>query len=323
LRAKAESKNFGFAIELDEPACLSCGAKQLIKSGLRKNKYGDVQRYKCQSCGFRFTVNLGFQKMKNSPKIITLIMDLYVKGISTRKIVQHLHDFYDLKVDHSTIVRYVQKYTQIIKEFVDEAVTPNLKNTIFHMDETLVNVKNTEKMGKGFYSYAWTVMDSHTRFLLACEISKHRTASDGVRTLQKAQDLAGCKPMAVITDSYQGYSQIVKDVFYTREKPRPIHIQTKAIAHGMDNVRIERQFGELKDRTKVMRGLGNDKGAQTYADLHRINHNFVKPHMSLNNKTPAQVAGINLPLGENKWLDLIKISALNNKTNKHKSSQNV
>jgi transposase-like protein len=315
LRAKAENKNFGFSIELDEPVCLSCGAKELIKSGLRKNRYGDVQRYKCQSCNFRFTVNLGFQKMKNSPKIITLIMDLYVKGISTRKVVQHLQDFYDLKVDQSTVVRYVQRYTEIIKNFVDEAVTPNFKNPVWHMDETMINIKNTEKMGKGFYSYAWTVMDSHTRFLLAMQISKHRTVSDGVTTLKKAEKVAQGKPMAVITDSYQWYSQIVKDVFYTREKPRPLHIKTKAIAKGMDNVRIERQFGELKDRTKVMRGIGNDKSAQIYADLHTINHNFIKPHMALNNRTPAQVAGINLPLGKNKWLGLIKISARNKKFN--------
>lgn len=61
-----------------------------------------------------------------------------------------------------------------------------------------------------------------------------------------------------------------------------------------------------------MRGLGNDKTAQTYVDLYRINHNFIKPHMALNNQTPAQVAGINLSLGENKWLDLIKISAHEN-----------
>jgi hypothetical protein len=55
-----------------------------------------------------------------------------------------------------------------------------------------------------------------------------------------------------------------------------------------------------------MRGLGNDKGAQTYADLHRIHHNFIKPHMALNNQTPAQVAGIDLQLGQNKWLALIR-----------------
>lgn len=80
----------------------------------------------------------------------------------------------------------------------------------------------------------------------------------------------------------------------------------------MDNVRIERQFGELKDRTKVMRGLGNDKGAQTYADLHRINHNFVKPHMALNGKAPAEVCGIKVE-GKNKWLTLIQNATKGNK----------
>ncbi len=303
LRTKAESKNFGFITELNEPACLSCGAKQLIKSGLRKNKYGDIQRYKCKTCGFRFTVNLGFQKMKNSPKIITLVMDLFVKGCSTRKIVQHLQEFYDLKVDHSTIVRYVQKYTQVIKEFVD-SLTPQLSGT-WHADETLLNVKDTEPMGKGLYSYAWACMDSQTRFLLACEISKHRYASDGTKMFKKAEQVAKGKPMSIITDSYRGYNDAIKGAFYTMAKPRPIHIKTKAIKHGMDNVRMERHFGELKNRTKSMRGLGNDETAQIYADLHRINHNFVKPHMALNGKTPAEVCGIMVE-GKNKWFTLIQ-----------------
>lgn len=311
LRAKAESKNFGFAIDLNEPSCLSCGAKELIKSGLRKNKYGEVQRYKCKSCGFRFTVNLGFQKMKNSPKIITLVMDLWANGMSSRKISRHLQQFYELSVDQRTVLRYVERYTKVIKEFVD-SITPQLSG-IWHADETLLNIKDTERIGMGFYSYAWACMDSQTRFLLACEISKHRGAKDGVKMFRKAQSIANGKPMAIITDSYRGYNDAIKDVFYTNTKPRPVHIKSKAIKHGMDNVRMERHFGELKNRTKTMRGLGNDKGAQTYADLHRINHNFVKPHMSLNNQTPAQVAGIDLPLGNNKWLGLIKISAKHSK----------
>lgn len=73
----------------------------------------------------------------------------------------------------------------------------------------------------------------------------------------------------------------------------------------MDNVRMERHFGELKNRTKSMRGLGNDESAQIYADLHRINHNFVKPRVALNGKTPAEVCGIKVE-GKNKWLTLIQ-----------------
>ncbi len=40
------------------------------------------------------------------------------------------------------------------------------------------------------------------------------------------------------------------------------------------------------------------KGVQVY-------HNFIKPHMGLNGKTPAEAAGIKVE-GENKWLTLIQ-----------------
>lgn len=40
------------------------------------------------------------------------------------------------------------------------------------------------------------------------------------------------------------------------------------------------------------------KGMQIY-------HNFVRPHMSLEGKTPAELAGIQVE-GKNKWLTLIR-----------------
>ena len=59
---------------------------------------------------------------------------------------------------------------------------------------------------------------------------------------------------------------------------------------------------------KSRRGLGNDKSTQTFSELLRINHNFVKPHEGLDGKTPAQAANIDLNLGADKYLDLIKRS---------------
>jgi hypothetical protein len=43
------------------------------------------------------------------------------------------------------------------------------------------------------------------------------------------------------------------------------------------------------------------KGVQLY-------HNFIKPHMGLNGKTPAEAAGIQVK-GENKWLTIIQNAA--------------
>ncbi len=35
-------------------------------------------------------------------------------------------------------------------------------------------------------------------------------------------------------------------------------------------------------------------------------YNFVRPHEALDGKTPAEMAGLGLNLGENKWLGLMK-----------------
>jgi len=41
-------------------------------------------------------------------------------------------------------------------------------------------------------------------------------------------------------------------------------------------------------------------------DDFRIYYNFIRPHQALNGKTPAEVANLDLNLGQNKWLSLIK-----------------
>jgi transposase InsO family protein len=66
---------------------------------------------------------------------------------------------------------------------------------------------------------------------------------------------------------------------------------------------MERFNGKLRDREKIMRSLKTPEtpiisGMQIY-------HNYVRPHMALDGKTPAEVAGIEVK-GENKWLTLIQ-----------------
>ena len=69
---------------------------------------------------------------------------------------------------------------------------------------------------------------------------------------------------------------------------------------------VERLNGTVRERNKVMRGLEGDPTAQIIIDGFRIYYNFIKPHMALNGKTPAQLAKIDLELGRNKWLSLVK-----------------
>ena len=53
-------------------------------------------------------------------------------------------------------------------------------------------------------------------------------------------------------------------------------------------------------------GFGSFSGAESFMNLKHIIHNFVNPHQQLKGRTPAEAAEIDLNLGRNKLLNLIK-----------------
>ncbi len=82
--------------------------------------------------------------------------------------------------------------------------------------------------------------------------------------------------------------------------------------HGLkhNNNAIERYNGKTKDRIKNIRSnFKSFEGAENFMNLRHIIHNFVNPHQELKDKTPAEMAEINLKLGRNKLLGLIRYLA--------------
>jgi putative transposase len=70
--------------------CPQCQSDQIVKHGIRHNKYGDIQRYSCRNCYKRFTINLGFERMHATPQMITSAMQLYFTGESLRNVQKFL-----------------------------------------------------------------------------------------------------------------------------------------------------------------------------------------------------------------------------------------
>ena len=66
---------------------------------------------------------------------------------------------------------------------------------------------------------------------------------------------------------------------------------------------MERLNGEFRDREKIMRGV--KKTDSVIFDGSQIYHNYLRPHMGLEGKTPAEACGIEVK-GKNKWLTLIQ-----------------
>jgi hypothetical protein len=67
---------------------------------------------------------------------------------------------------------------------------------------------------------------------------------------------------------------------------------------------VERWHGTLKDRLKPMRGMDKSEIYQLILQGFIFNYNYLRPHDSLNGKTPAEVAKIDFPY--KRWLDIIQ-----------------
>jgi transposase-like protein/Zn finger protein HypA/HybF involved in hydrogenase expression len=291
-------------VKSDE-GCRYCGSLDVVKIGMRHNIHGDVQRYLCNQCRRKFVNNEGFEKVKATPKAITSALDCYFKGMSQRKIVNHLKMVEGVSVTQPCVLKWIRKYIDLMKDYLDK-FTPQLGG-MWHSDETMINVRKTEQIDGENYSWAWNLLDHETRFLIASEVTKHRNIEDARKVLQDAKQVAnGQNPDFIVTDKLPAYKQAVTKEFYTMKKPRTQHVKLKNIREGTNNNIVERLHGTIKERTKVMRGLDNDESAQRMMDANRLYYNFLRLHQALGGKTPAEKAGIDLNLEGNKWEELIR-----------------
>ncbi len=272
----------------DAFGCKFCGSLHVTKYGKKNGK----QNYMCKSCGRKFVLNKGFEGMHFDPRIVATTLDLYFKGISLRKISDHLKQFYALEVNHSTVFRWVVKYVDVIEAYV-ETLEPEVGN-IWHGDEMKVRVK-------GQWKWLWNMMDEKTRFQLVSMIAETREAQDAKRTFRKSKEVTGKKPRLVVTDGLQGYHSAFNSEFYDHRQSVK-HIANVALQSGLNNS-IERMHGSIREREKVMRGI---KSMETpFIKGNRIYLNFVRPHQALGGRTPAEAAGIGVE-GKNKWMGLLE-----------------
>ena len=160
----------------------------------------------------------------------------------------------------------------------------------------------------GKWTWLWNVMDAGTRFLLATHVSQTRESKDARKPFAKAKEIAKGKPAIMVTDGLHTYIDAFKKEFFTRRNPRTKHIRKPRFVDRTNNNIVERLQGSIREREKVMRGLKSEPAAKTMIEGYRAYYNFIRPHQSLNGRTPAEEANLDLKLGANKWLSLIKKS---------------
>lgn len=290
----------------DDVKCPYCSSTELKKKGTRKNKQGVKQLYLCKSCKKKFSIDDGFKNMKNNQKIITLSLDLYFKGVSQNSITDHLRQFYDVEVNQSTVSRWIRKYMEIISDYA-RTLTPDVSG-MWAIDEMMLKCN-------GEWNWLWNLMDTDTRFLITSMISQGRTRDVETARLpmREAREATGKCPDVIISDGLNAYKEAVKTEFKKNNGQNlkaTVHVREIAITNSeRNNNKIERLHGTMRQRNKVQRGLKHVEPSKVFVDGFKTYYNFIRPHMSLNGKTPAEMAGIDLELDGNKWAEIIKLSA--------------
>jgi len=150
--------------EIDHPQCDKCGSFNVVKNGQRKSKMGLRQRYRCNDCEHRFTVDI-IKHRKGNTKLIALCMDLYFKGLSLRKISDTIEQFYNLKISHVAVRDWINEFMNKINAYVSK-YNPDL-GEVWNIDEQKVKTE-------GEWVYSWNILDEKTRFLIANTTTKQR-----------------------------------------------------------------------------------------------------------------------------------------------------
>lgn len=173
----------------DSIRCDRCRSPSVIRNGLRHNKSGDVPTYLCRSCGKRFAGRDGFHNRRVDPEKIALALDLYFRGMSLRKIADHFAQVHRLKLNASTVYRWVRYYSKLAAEWMDAQGART--GECWHIDETVINVN-------GRNEYLWNVLDGESRFLLATHISHDRSLANTRAPIRKAKSVTADRPTDVL-----------------------------------------------------------------------------------------------------------------------------
>ena len=273
--------------------CKYCGSEAILKFGT----YKGVQRYWCKSCKRKFKADDTTLKMKTDASEVSAALSMWFEGMSIEAINRQLIQDYGHGHSSATIYEWIQKY---MKYAVDSGKDYHPKvGDIWVADETYVRVdklrpqdntvKNPYSKSKAAkWLVCWDIIDSETRFLLATRLTTSRTKKDAQLLMDRAIAKAGKAPRVVYTDALASYLDVNygKDAAHRVGGPFDIENNTNL---------IERFHGTFKARTKVMRALKNLNTAHSFLDSWLVHYNYLRPHESLNGKTPAEAAGIKYP----------------------------
>jgi len=293
--------------------CPHCKSEETIKRGyFQTEAHGKQQRFFCKSCGKKFIHQTAFYRMRNNSQKITCGLDLFCRGLSTRGVQEHFKAFFPHNSDHSTILRWIRKFSLQIANYTDNLKVKSGSYT--EIDEMEFQRRKSHRRKAGTdKNWLINAIDVKNRFLISSSYFKYRSQKNIKQILANAKNKSGEQIKIVTTDGYTAYEKAVKQTWgydlHTRKYKIEHRVVTQRKGEGF-NIWVERLNGMFRQRTKTFRGLhGSVESAYAIMKVIEIFYNFVNKHGALKGKSPSELAIPSLQFETpNRWLELIKLS---------------
>lgn len=231
--------------------------------------------------GFRFPSNI----------ILAALNLSYIGKCTSRDISLLLKQLFNVDVSHVTVNNWVTRFAGLFKAISDELTRSlDFNSDEWHLDETVIKIA-------GKKHYIWLAIDSETRFVLDYHLSPSRSSDESHSLVNSIKDMGS--PKSIVTDRYKAYIQPISLLMSDCT-----HITVEDFKDEISNNLIESFFSQFKSWYKNKRGFECFESANRAIMMYIFYYNFVLPHSSLDDLTPAEVAGLNLS-ERDKWRFLI------------------
>ena len=112
-RSTKRREALGSTIQSKPDFCPLCDGRRIIKRGLRKNSFRQLQIYFCRDCGRYFSSLAGLKGVKYPPRIIARALCLYNLGHSQEEAARRIASEHRITVPRRTISDWISGYRSI------------------------------------------------------------------------------------------------------------------------------------------------------------------------------------------------------------------
>jgi transposase-like protein len=201
------------------------------------------------------------------PDVIVLAVRWYLRFALSYRDVGELLAERGIEVDHTTVYRWVQRFTPLLADAARPCRHP--VGTRWQVDETYVKVA-------GQWRYVYRAVDQFGQ-VIDVFVSPRRDATAARRFFDRAIAATRTRPAEVITDRAATYPIVLDELL-----PAAWH-RTEPYA----NSRVECDHGRLKARLWPMRGLKHDRSARIVIAGHAFVQNVRRGHYELAVESPV------------------------------------